>query len=269
MTTQSYRNVGLTQFLLATGFVIWLVFLPGLAPHFAWPIESRLSSMFIGASFALRAFEGWLMWREANWSRLRWLSWGTLAFLAIIFAATYWHLDSMNWTPFNVATVIWMLAYTAEPLVVPFVEPHGSEAQAPGASDQAHRISPGLQTLLSLLMVIAAAIFGALFINPAKFITNYWPWAIAPIDARIASAFFAGILFWSARMKLIAQWDGIRLGMQGFILFFAAHLLVWLFNLASGGLDPARMVSSWVYGITSGVLATALLLAYLQHERKN
>src|SRR5574340_1170499 len=151
MTSQSYRNVGLTQFLLATAFVAWLVFLPGLASYFAWPIEDRLSSMFIGASFALRAFEGWLMWREPDWSRLRWMSWGTIAFLTIIFAATYWHLDLMNWAPLNLATIIWMLAYTAEPLVVPFVEPRGAEPIASESREQL-AISAALQNILSMLM---------------------------------------------------------------------------------------------------------------------
>jgi hypothetical protein len=266
MTTSSYRNVGLTQFLLATGFVIWLVFLPGLAWHFAWPISDPLSSMFIGGAFALRAFEGWLMWREPEWSRLRWLSWGTMAFLIVIFAATYWHLDSMNWVPFNIATIIWMLAYTAEPLVVPFVEPHRTEDTS--ARPETQSITPTLQNILTVVMVIAAAAFGALFINPAKFITNYWPWAISPIDARMASAFFAGILFWAARMKLIGDWSGIRLGIQGFILFFGAHFIIWIVNLASGSFDPARTVSTWIYGIITGVLAIILMLVYLQHERR-
>jgi hypothetical protein len=267
MTSQSYRNVGLTQFLLATGFVIWLVFLPGTASHFAWPIDSRLSSMFLGTSFALRAFEGWLMWREPDWSRIRWMSWGTLAFLTFIFAATYWHLDLMNWTPFNIATIVWMIAYTAEPVVVPFVEPRGPDAQPARRPDSA-KLSNDLQNLLTLIMVITAAVFGMFFINPAKFITNYWPWALSAFDARIASAFFAGILLWAARMKLAGGWSEIRLGIQGFILFFTAHFLVWVFNLATGQFDPPRTIAVWVYGVLMGLLAAVLWMFYFRHEKK-
>jgi hypothetical protein len=269
MTSQSYRKVGLTQFLLAAGFVVWLVFLPGLATHFAWPIQNRLSSMFIGTSFALRAFEGWLMWRVGEWRRIRWLSWGTMAFLTFIFAATYWHLDLMNWAPLNLATIIWMIAYTAEPVVVPFVEPHGAEAAAGTTAAEVQRpISGGLQTLLTVLMTLAAALFGMLFINPTKFASIYWPWPLAAIDARMASSFFAGILLWAARMKLAKSWPEIRLGMQGLLLFFGGHLLVWIFNLATGAFDPARSASSWAYGITLAALSAALLAAYLQHERR-
>ena len=269
MTSPSYRNVGLTQFLLAAGFVVWLVFLPGLASHFAWPIESRLSSMFIGTCFALRAFEGFFMWREPDWYRLRWISWGTLAFLVFIFAATYWHLDLMNWVPFNLATVVWMLAYTAEPLVVPFVEPRGPDAGAGvPRSDQRGPVSAGLQAAQTIIMVVAAALFGMLFINPAKFITNYWPWGLTAIDARIASSFFVGILLWAARMKLAQDWAEVRMGIQGFILFFGGHFLVWIFNLATGQFDPARMIAVWIYGIVTGVLAGVLLFFYFAHEKK-
>jgi hypothetical protein len=116
-------------------------------------------------------------------------------------------------------------------------------------------------------MTVAAAVFGALFINPTKFITNYWPWPLTPFDARIASAFFAGIVFWAAKMKLASRWSEIRLGMQGFLLFFGGNFLVWVFNLATGQFDPARTVSVWVYGIVLALLAAALLVLYIQNEQ--
>jgi hypothetical protein len=268
MTSSSYRNVGLTQFLLALGFVIWLVFLPGFAGHFAWPIGSRLSSMFIGTSFALRCFEGFRMWREPNWSRLRWMSWGTMAFLTFIFAATYWHVDQINWAPLNIAAIIWMIAYTAEPLVIPFVEPRGSEANMALPRSEQRTLSNGLQNALTIVMFIAATLLGMFFINPAKFITNYWPWPVTPFDARIMSSFFAGIVFWVARMKALNNWPEIRMGMQGLILFFGGHFLVWIFNLVTGQFDPVRSLATWVYGIVMGMLAILLLLFYLQPERK-
>ncbi len=185
MTSPAYRRVGLIQFLLALGFVIWLVFLPGYSKFFAWPIGSRLSAMFIGTCFALRCFEGFWMWRESDWSRLRWMSWGTMAFLIVIFAATFWHIDLINWKPFNPMAWIWVVAYTAEPLVIPFVEPHG----VPSPDVEGRPVSGALQTFLIIIMFVAAVLFGLFFINPAKFITNYWPWPVIPFDARIMAAF--------------------------------------------------------------------------------
>jgi len=74
MTSNSYPNVGLIQFLLASVFVVWLVFLPQFVRRFAWQIGDRLFAIFIGSSFSLRAFEGYFMGREPNWSRIRWHS---------------------------------------------------------------------------------------------------------------------------------------------------------------------------------------------------
>ena len=266
MTSDSYRQVGLIQFLLASVFVVWLVFMPGLANNFAWPIGNKLSAMFIGTSFALRAFEGYFMWREPNWSRIRWMSWGTMAFLTFIFAATYWHIDLMNWTPFNIATVVWMIAYTAEPLTVPFLEPRGAEFNgSPSKGPAGSGISSGMQNLLIVVMCVAAALWAMLFINPMKFIVNIWPWQLNAFDARIMSSFFAGIVFWAAKMKLAQHWAEIRMGVQGLILFFGGHFVVWLFNLATGQFNAGTSV--WVYGAVTGVLAIALIILYIQHER--
>ena len=268
MTSPAYRRVGLIQFLLALAFVAWLVFLPVYAGSFAWPIGSRLSAMFIGTCFALRSFEGLKMWREPQWLRLRWMSWGTMAFLSVIFAATYWHVDLINWKPFNLMAILWVVAYTAEPLVIPFVEPPRAATRAEGESlGRRSPLSDGLQTLLMLVMFAAAVLFGMFFINPAKFITNIWPWPVVPFDARIIAAFFAGILFWAARVRTLDDWSEVRMGMQGLILFFGGHVLVWLFNLATGAFDPARTTSVSIYGLLAICLTLALLFFYLQHER--
>lgn len=267
MTSSSYRNVGLIQFLLASGFVIWLLFMPGLGSQFAWPIGNRLSAMFIGTSFALRAFEGYFMWREANWYRIRWLSWGTMAFLIFIFAATYWHIDLMNWNPFNLATIVWMIAYTAEPLVIPFVELRGIEANKAVPKGQVRGpISSAMQNALLVVMFVGVALWAMLFINPTKFIANLWPWPLTAFDARVMSSFFAGIVFWAAKMKFAQDWAEIRMGVQGFLLFFGGHFVVWLFNLATGQFDAGSSV--WVYGALTGILAVVLAVLYLQHETK-
>ncbi len=68
-------------------------------------------------------------------------------------------------------------------------------------------------------------------------------------------------------MKVLSIWSEIRMGMQGLILFFGGHFLVWLFNLVTGAFDPARMLSAWLYGLVAALLAVLLILFYLQHDR--
>ena len=79
------------------------------------------------------------------------------------------------------------------------------------------------------------------------------------------SSFFAGIVFWAAKMKLAQDWAEIRLGGQGFLLFFGGHFLLWLFNLATGQLHPGTSV--WVYGLVTGALTVILASLYVQQER--
>jgi hypothetical protein len=173
----------------------------------------------------------------------------------------------MNWRPFNLITIIWLIAYTAEPLTIPFVEPRGAEANGSLPKVQSRgAISSALQNLLLVTMFVAAALCAMLFINPLKFIANLWPWQLTAFDARIMSSFFAGIVFWAAKMKFANGWAEIRMGIQGFILFFGGHFLVWVFNLITGQLNMT--VSAWAYGVVTGGLAIALVILYFQHERK-
>jgi hypothetical protein len=123
-----------------------------------------------------------------------------------------------------------------------------------------------MQNALIVVMCVAAALCAMLFINPMKFIVNIWPWQLNAFDARIMSSFFAGIVFWAAKMKLAQDWSEIRMGVQGFILFFGGHFLIWLFNLATGQFTTST--SLWVYGAVTGLLALILVVLYFQHERK-
>jgi hypothetical protein len=72
-------------------------------------------------------------------------------------------------------------------------------------------------------------------------------------------------VFWAAKLKLAQSWAEIRMGIQGFILFFGGHFLVWLLNLAMGQLKGGTSV--WVYGLVTGLLALALIVFYVQQER--
>jgi len=266
ITSREYRNIGLVQFVLATGFVIWLVFLPGLAPLFAWAINDQLTAMFIGTAFALRAFEGYFMWREPNWYRLRWMGWGTMGFLVIIFLATYIHVQKMNWVPLNLAAIVWFIAYTLEPLMLPFYEPRGADANADvPQSHQRGALRVGLQTILDFVMIVSITLGGLLFIAP-EFTATVWPWAVPPFSARVMAAFFIGITLWAAKIKLSKDWSEVRMGIQGLILFFAGHFIVWIFNLATAQYDLAR-VTVWVYGIGTGVFALGLTWCYWQQEK--
>jgi hypothetical protein len=73
-------NIGLVQFLLASSFVVWLIFFPRSGAGFAWPVVPRQMAMFLGASFIVRAYLGYQLWRQKSWHSLRWQVLGNYGF---------------------------------------------------------------------------------------------------------------------------------------------------------------------------------------------
>ncbi len=115
---RSITLIGIVQILLAASFVIWLVLFPAKGELFAWPIKPTFTAIFIGVGFLARTFIGYFLWREKSWPRLRWQVLANYAFLVVIFLATYWHIDEMNWSSSLLVAHIWVLAYTIEPIML-------------------------------------------------------------------------------------------------------------------------------------------------------
>ena len=207
-------RVGLVQFFLASAFVLWLLLFPETGRNFAWPITPAQSARFIGASFLLRAFFGWHLWRQKDWLYLRWSRWGNFAFLAILFLATFWHIDQMNWQSNIMVAHIWVLAYTAEPLVLWLVEPRApeSEARVPASLSEG-AVLPGLKNLFMFMFVVGMGLGAILFIHPG-FADTRWPWALTEFDSRVMAAWPVAIGVFSATMYFAEDWAEIKVGVQ-------------------------------------------------------
>jgi hypothetical protein len=248
-------RIGLTQFLLAFSFVIWLVFFPQLGNKFAWPIVPIESARFIGASFVLRTFFGFHLWRQKDWMRLRWSRWGNLAFLAVLFFATFWHIDEMNWETNIIVAHIWVLAYTAEPLVLILVEPHNAESKAPVPAELSEGpILPGLKNLFMFIFVVGIGLGGVLFMNPA-FADTRWPWPILPFDSRVMAAWPVACGVFSATMYFAKDWIEIKNGVETIMVYVVSLFVLWLFTFTT--FDPARK-NVLMFGIASAILITLL-----------
>ena len=197
----SITRVGIIQFFLALSFVIWLVFFPSTGDKFAWPIAPAESARFIGASFALRTFFGYHLWRQKDWMRLRWSRWGNFAFLTILFLATFWHIDEMNWKANIVVAHIWVLAYTAEPLVLLLVEPHSSESEAKVPANLSEGpILPGLQEIGLTAREILSPFPGVCKISPGS-----------PLEQFCGSTRLKGFPFQQSLAPEVSEHTGIYL----------------------------------------------------------
>ncbi len=255
---------GLIQVLLASTFVIWLLFFPNAGRQFAWPITPSFSAMFIGAGFIARVLIGYFLWREKYWPKLRWQVAANYAFLIVIFLATYWHIDEMNWKSNIIVAHIWIIAYTVEPILLFLIEPRTPEAKAPLPPEQRRGSIPvGLMRTVAFGLIVCVTIGSLAIINP-QFLDTRWPWPLDPFDARIMAAFLALNALWCVTVYFAQDWGEIRLAVLGLAIYSVSNFLVWLYILPQ--LDKARK-NVYTYGIAFGLFSILLIYYYWKQER--
>lgn len=261
---RAITRIGIVQTILASSFVIWLLFFPSTADNFAWPIVPEMSALFLGAGFIVRAYLGVQLFRQPDWQRLRWQVWGNYAFLAVLLVATFWHINEMNWSSNIWVAHIWVLAYIIEPLVLPLYEPRGEEAKAPFPDElKQGPIFVGLKRVLLVGFVSGVALGLLLFINP-EFMDTRWPWPLDPFDARIMSAFPILVGLWALYGYQAADWADIKPGILGCLMFTGALFFVWLVGLPN--YDPNRE-NIIQFGIITAAFALLLGYYYIRQER--
>jgi hypothetical protein len=256
-------RIGFVQVILAASFVVWLLFFPDTGVNFAWPIAPRFTAMFIGAAFLVRTFIGYFLWREKSWNRLTWQAWGNYAFLAVVFLATFWHIDEMNWNANIVVAHVWVIAYLVEPLILPLVEPRGADRNPPLLpEDRRGPIFAGLKRVMVAGLVVSVLMVALMLLNP-QFLDTRWPWALDPFDARIMAAFFALTAVWSLTVYFAGDWGEVRLTVFGLGIFATAQFLVWLVILPQ--LDFSRP-NIYSYGIGFALFAALLVYYSVRQE---
>ena len=278
---KGFNRVGVIQCFLAAFFVLWFLILPGTGKYFAWPVVPELTALFLGAGFILRSYFGYHLWRDKYWYPLRWSMFGDYAFLATLFITTWWHVSEMNWNLqgegvtsglriFSLAiTHVWILAYTFEPLTVFLVHPREPEAEAPVPPDLSEGpLLPPTKTVLVAMFYLGAAFWALLFFTP-EFADTRWPWDLNPFDARIMSAWFAGVATWSVTMYFMKDWAEVKMGVRAILLFLSGLLAVWLFAAARYPLNNTLIAprQNIVYGIALAVMVGWLIFAYWRQEQ--
>jgi hypothetical protein len=259
---KSLNGIGLIQILLASAFVIWLLFFPAQGVNFAWPIAPALSAIFIGTSFIARVYLGFHLWRERYWWRLRWQVWGNLGFLAVIFVTTFWHVNEINWSTNIIVAHIWVVAYAIEPLLLVAIEPRGADATAPLLPELCEGpILPGLKRVMIVLYIFLVTLAGVFFLNP-EFATTRWPWELTAFDARIMSAFMVLAALWALRVTFFEDWAEAKLAVRGLIIYGVSLFVVWLVTVSRYG--PTNREA---YGILIGVFTLLAIYYYWRQEK--
>lgn len=276
---KGFDRVGIIQCFLAAFFVLWFLVLPEQGKYFAWPVVPELTAMFLGAGFILRSYFGYHLWRDKYWYTLRWSMLGDFAFLGVLFITTWWHVSEMNWNLEGVSsgvrifslfiTHVWILAYTFEPLTVFLVHPRDAEANAPVPSELSEgELLPPMKTVLLAMFYLGAAFWALLFITP-EFANTRWPWELNAFDARIMSAWFAGVTVWSITMYFMKDWAEVKMGVRAILLFLVGLLVVWLLASSRYPLNNTEIAArqGWVYLGSLAVMVAWLSFGYWKQEQ--
>lgn len=276
---KGFDRVGVIQCFLAAFFVLWFLLLPVDGKYFAWPVVPELTAMFLGAGFILRSYFGFHLWRDKYWYTVRWSMFGDFAFLSVLFITTWWHVQEMNWHLAGVSnglrifsliiTHVWILAYTFEPLTVFLLHPRDLEANAsvPAQFSEGELLQPTKSVLIALFY-LGAALWAMFFFTP-EFANSRWPWALNAFDARIMSAWFAGVATWSVTMYFMKDWAEVKMGVRAILLFLSGLLAVWLIASRRYPLNdtPIAARQGWIYAIVLASMVGWLLFAYWKQEQ--
>lgn len=263
MEIQSHglRNWGIGGGLIALTFAVWLLAFPDLAiSHFAWPVEPRLSQIFIGAGYIFRTGFFFSVALERAWHRVRWVYWGNLIFTGTLLLATFWHLDRFNF--FFVTSHIWIVLYIVEPVTMLYLVPRGPDAWSSVPTPRGP-IQPAFKWFL-VAETALLLMFGLLLVLNPDFADLRFPWALNPLDARIMAAWFLGWSAWAGTMAFARDWDEIRIAARLNLLF--AFALIGTIIVFFSQFDFTRPTTGvYIGGIV--VLALGMLFFYWRQER--
>ncbi len=257
MNTQTHhlQRWGIGGGLIAATFAVWMWLFPELAvSHFAWPVEPRLSQIFIGAGYVFRTGFFFTVALVPVWHRVRWVFWGNLVFTGTLLLATFWHIDRFNW--FFITAHVWVILYIVEPVTMLYLVPRdkemGGEVPTPRGA---------IRPVLKWFLVAECALFltfGLLLVLNPEFADLRWPWALNPLDARIIAAWLMGWSVWAGTMAFARDWDEIRLGAALQILFgiaVTASIIIFFREF-----DFARATTPAYIGV---VIALTLVMMFL------
>jgi hypothetical protein len=200
-----------------------------------------------------------------DWRQLRWTYYGNLLFTGALLIATIWHAPEVRWL--SVVAHIWILFYTAEPLIMHFAIPRAGKRG--GVVDEqpltsGGPISPWFRRFM-ILEVGITMLLGLILVISPEWLNRRWPWDLNPFDARIIAAWFLGLAGWAGSMAMAFDWDEVRLGAIGNLILTGVLTVTSLAFLPY--FNPERpLVTQYIIGLALVTLAVAFFI--WQHERR-
>jgi hypothetical protein len=220
--------------------------------HWAWTIEGRPTSAFLGAAYAAGFLLSVLALRQRSWHTVRIAVATVTVFTALTLVATILHAHKLHLdapeASARAAAWFWLGVY----LVVPAVCASVLLRQGPGRPQKLGRPLPTwLRRLLAgqgmVLGSTGALLFaGGLAVHHhVEPVTAFWPWPLMPLGSQIIGAWL--IAFGVATVLVLRDGglDRLRVPAAAYTAFGAFQLVVLVLF---GGEATGGGASLWLYG---------------------
>ncbi|HSM59038.1 MAG TPA: hypothetical protein VK879_22980 [Candidatus Sulfomarinibacteraceae bacterium] len=250
--------------ILAAAFIILY-----MLPHetggeiFAWPINPRVSSMMLGATYLGGAYFFAVVLLSRKWQHV-WL--GLLPVSA--FAGTLGIATLLHWENFvheRLTFQIWAFLYFTVPLFLPVLW-YRNQRLAPGGAGWAMELEGALPSssrwafgALGVIQTVAGLV---LLVFPQLMIA-VWPWTLSPLTARIMAAIFLLPGLTGLSMAYDGSWSSTRYLMQA--QAFTVILMLIAVVVARDDIAWAQP-TSWLFA--GGLSLTLLLIVYTYVAKK-
>jgi hypothetical protein len=208
--------------------IMFIVYKP-FGEKFAWNVEHRQSSIYLGIGFLLRAGLFVHIITARYWGEIKWMVWGNVIFAGVLLGITMIYGERFHWR--RLIAIGWLFLYVEEPAWMLSLVPEARSAAAAAGPLAGAAIHPVLQAglLIEAVVMLAAGIY-LFFLN--KFPDPNWPWKPDLVSARILSGWPLAWVAWAPSLAFAGSWLGARAGVLLNLVWLGA-LLASLFIFRS------------------------------------
>lgn len=244
----------------AAGATILFLFYRPFGERFAWNVENRQSSIYLGTGFLLRAGLFVTIITARYWAEISWMVWGNVVFAGVLLGVTMIYGERFHWQ--RLIAIIWLFLYIEEPVWMLFLVPQARAAAAAGPL-AIGSIHPVLQVVLLVeaAVMLVAGIY-LFFIN--KFPNPSWPWLPDLVSARVLSGWPLAWAAWAPALAFAGSWSAARAGVLLNLVWLGAVLTsLFIFRSQFNLSQPATRLHVAVMGTIFALLLAGYLLQTL------
>jgi hypothetical protein len=180
---------------------------------FAWDIARRRSALLLGVGYVFRGLLFVQVLLAATWPDIRWITWGNVAFAAVLLVVTLVCGDFFHWRRPSAAG--WLFLYIEEPVwMLPLI---------PATKAGTTTVVPeGLPILLIGLLLVQAGVMALIAVY------TFFRVAAPPdvISPRVLSGFAFGWAFWSLSLAFASSWHEAQWGLTLDAFWLAGSVVI-------------------------------------------